>query len=360
MAMDKEQLIARFEEFMSSIKDSERVVVVHHRDADGLCSAVVFSKALSKISGNPVASAINSEYSDFGEVIAALKEIKPDRIAILDLSIDQSRERVLELEKIAPLLIIDHHKLYNDCNSERTVFIKAQMVSELDGSKYPASKLVFDLCSRLTDLQEERWIACVGLLGDMGYNTWKEFVDLTAKESGVSLGEMNSLKGLISAVETVKPEKFPELFSEFHSKKPAQILRSPLNRYKKKLLKELTKWRKDFKENAEFFPEAELYFYVFKPKVELKSALIDSLTFEFPDKTIVIVLDLGEKMLRFSARRQDFRVKMNSLLEEAVKGIPAASAGGHIPAAAGSVPRSKLNTFKENVIRILKRENRKR
>ena len=358
--MDKEQLFLRFEEFMSSIKESERVAVVHHRDADGLCSAVVFSKALARLSGRAAASVISSEYSDLDEVIAALKEIKPDRIAVLDLSIDQGKQRVLELEKIAPLLILDHHKLYNDCNSERTVFIKSQMVSELDGSKYPASKLVFDLCSRLTDLSEERWIACVGLLGDMGYNTWKEFVDSTAKETGVSLGELNALKSLISAVETVKPREFSMLFAEFHSKKPAQILKSPLNKYKRELLKELTKWRKDFKENAEFFPEAELYFYVFKPRIELKSALIDSLTFEFPDKTIVIVLDTGKGMLRFSARRQDFKVKMNALLEEAVKGIAGADAGGHIPAAAGSLPRNKLNVFKENVIRILKRENRKR
>lgn len=58
--------------------------------------------------------------------------------------------------------------------------------------------------------------------------------------------------------------------------------------------------------------------------------------------------------MRFSARRQDFRVKMNELLEKAVKGIPNASAGGHIPAAAGSVPRDYLNVFKENLLQILK------
>ena len=70
-------------------------------------------------------------------------------------------------------------------------------------------------------------------------------------------------------------------------------------------------------------------------------------------------MDSGGKVLRFSARRQDFKVKVNDLLEEAVEGIPGADAGGHIPAAAGSIPREKLAVFKENVIRILREKHKK-
>jgi len=357
--MGKDELLERFRAFMGAVGKDEKVAVVHHRDTDGLCAALVFSKALEKLRGRPADFELSAEYADFGEVVAALKGLNPAKIAVLDLSIDQNKENVLALEGIAPLLLLDHHKLYNDMNSERTVFIKSGMVSEMDGSRYPASKLAFDLCSGLVDLREEKWIACLGVLGDMGYNHWKPFFEEAFRENSVSLNDLNYLKELINAVETVKPEKFSELFVEFHLKSPKQLLESGLNKYKKKLKAELSKWRADFKKNAEFRPEAELYFYVFKPAIELKSALIDELTVEYPGKTLVVAIDMGGESLRFSARRQDFKVKMNDLLEQAVKEIPGAEAGGHIPAAAGSVPREKLDVFKENVIRILREKPKK-
>ena len=64
--------------------------------------------------------------------------------------------------------------------------------------------------------------------------------------------------------------------------------------------------------------------------------------------------EMNPDRIWFSARRQDFKVKMNELLEEAVKGIPDSSAGGHIPAAAGSIPKSYEDRFKENIVKILK------
>ncbi|MCX6802687.1 MAG: DHH family phosphoesterase [Candidatus Diapherotrites archaeon] len=351
--MKKEVLLKRFKAFIKSICKNDVVAIVHHRDTDGLCAALVFSKALQKIRGRGADFAISAEYFEFGEAIAALKSIAPDKIVSLDLSIDQSPEDVKSLEKLAPLLLIDHHKQYRDCNSKRTVFIKAQHMKKIDGSKYPASKLAFDLCSNLVSLKKEQWIACVGLLGDMSYKNWKPFFAKTIKENKVSLKQLQSLEGLVSAVETIQGEKFADLFAEFHSKTPKQLLKSPLNKYKKMLSKELSKWQKDFKKNAEFHKAEGLIFYKFKPPFEIKSALIDSLTLKHPDKTLIIVQDLGEKNLRFSARRQDFKVKMNELLENATKGIPGASGGGHIPASAGAVPRAKFPVFKENVVRIL-------
>ena len=46
--------------------------------------------------------------------------------------------------------MLDHHKIYQDLNSEDVVFIKSQYIDEdLDGSKYPVSKLSFDLFSNV-------------------------------------------------------------------------------------------------------------------------------------------------------------------------------------------------------------------
>ncbi|MEM0360642.1 MAG: DHHA1 domain-containing protein [Candidatus Diapherotrites archaeon] len=357
--MKKRELLHKFREFLLSAGKTERIAIVHHRDTDGLCAGIVFSKALEKLRGRGTDFVLSTEYFEFGEVLAGLKSIKPDKIVCLDLSIDQRPKEVKALEKIAPLLIIDHHKQYRDCNSKRTLFIKAEMVKRIDGSKYPASKLAFDLCSTLVGLKEEQWIACIGILGDMGYKNWKGFFKKAIRENRVSLKQLVSLEELVSSVETIDSRKFSELFWEFHSKKPRELLKSPFNKYKKLLKKELAKWQKDFKKNAEFYEKEQLIFYFFKPEIEIKSALIDSLTLKYPDKTLIVVQDSGENNLRFSARRQDFKEKMNALLEKATKGIPGASGGGHVPAAAGSVPREKLQVFKENVLKILRAKQKK-
>ena len=72
--------------------------------------------------------------------------------------------------------MLDHHKIYQDLNSEDVVFIKSQYIDEdLDGSKYPVSKLSFDLFSNLVDLTDMEWVVCLGILGDNGFQSWEKF-----------------------------------------------------------------------------------------------------------------------------------------------------------------------------------------
>ncbi len=354
--MEKAGLEKKFREFMKGISAKERVAVVHHRDADGLCSALVFAKALEKMRGKPPEMVFSADYHEKALMKEKLLEFKPGKIVFLDLSIDQFPEFIRGLESTAPILILDHHKIYNDLNSSRTVFIKSQMLSDLDGSNYPASKLCFDLCSGFADLSGEAWIACVGLLGDMSYDSWKEFFSETISRTKISLEELHRLREIISAVEVLVPEQFSALFREFYSKSAEKMLESGFRGYVSELNTLVEKYEAEFQKKAEFFSELGLYFFTLYSDLEIKSAVIDRLTLKHPGKTIIVFLDSGKGAIRFSARRQDFRVKMNELLERAVDGIPGASGGGHIPAAAGSVPRSALEKFKENVKKILKEQ----
>ncbi len=352
-SMQQARLKKRFKDFMKKISAWQKIAVVHHRDTDGICSALLFSKALEKLRGT-------ADYHEKKAIKEKLLEFKPDKIVFLDLSIDQFPEFIRELESIAPILILDHHKIYNDLNSSRTVFIKSQMLSELDGSNYPASKLCFDLCSGLIDLSNETWIACVGLLGDMSYDSWKDFFNETIARLKISLNELKQLKEIISAVEVLAPEKFPELFNDFYSMAPAKILSGKFKEFVSVLENEIKKHESEFEKKAEFFPSLELYFFTIRSDKEIKSAVIDRLTLKHPNKTIIVFGDNGKPLVRFSARRQDFKIKMNELLEKATASIPGASGGGHIPAAAGSVPREHLEEFKENIKKILRQKLLKR
>ena len=76
-------------------------------------------------------------------------------------------------------------------NSEDIIFIKSQYVNEeLDGSKYPVSKLSYDLFSNLVDLSKSRWIACLGIIGDNGYSSWEPFFNEVMHEDNISIEEL--------------------------------------------------------------------------------------------------------------------------------------------------------------------------
>ncbi|RLG68669.1 MAG: hypothetical protein DRO07_03230 [Candidatus Iainarchaeum archaeon] len=352
----KEKLINRFKQFLKGAK--ENTLLFYHSDADGLTASVIMAKTFEKL-GNEAPLALPAEYFETEKMLSAFEKHKPANVIFLDIAIDSKPKVVQKIEKHAKLLVIDHHKISNDISSEKTVFIKPQMLSAIEPSRYPASKLCFDLCSSLINLKKEAWIACVGIIGDKSAKQWREFLNKTSKENNVSIEELKCIAELVEAVKVVAPESFAELFELFYFLSPKQILKHPLNEMREKLNEALKEWQERFEKEAEYYSKLELYFFVMKPEFPIKSALIDRLTEKYPDKTIIIVEDLEEQKLRFSARRQDFKVKMNELLEKAAQGIPKSDAGGHIPAAAGSIPRGYLKEFKENLLNILKEVYRK-
>jgi len=340
--------VLRFKRFM---KELSECIIFYHSDADGLCAAITFSKAMEKLGKEPCRAIALESYE-----IAKAKELSSGakHLIFLDLSADAETHVIKLLEKKANVLIIDHHKIYKDLNSKKTILIKPQMLSTIEPSSYAASKLCFDLCSGIVNMSEYSWIPSIGIIGDFGYAKWQSFVDEAAKKANISVEEMKEIASLIDAVKILAPERFAELFELFMLSDPKHILKHELNALREKLQRQLMHWKKEFYKSAEHFPEIELYFFHMKPSASIKSALIDIITKELPNKTVVIAEDLGESTIKFSARRQDFRVAMNELLENAVRGIPNASAGGHVPAAAGSVPREYFLNFKKNLLEQLK------
>lgn len=339
-----EKQIKRFKNFLNSFPSFN---VFYHGDADGFCSAVVFAKAVEKLR-KKISSAAAIESPDLLPKVCQNKSF--GNAVFLDLAADSDKLFLAGLSKKARVLVIDHHKLYCDFKSDGALVIKPQMLSAIEPSSYPASKLCFDLCSTLVSIDEISWVASVGIMGDFAYKKWAAFVNESAKKASVSVDDLKVIADIISSVQAVSPEDFSELLELFLAGEPKAIMQSNFNSLRKEVFDELEFWKKEFYKNAEVYEKEELYFFTIKPKYRIKSMLIDSLTKEMPNKTIIIAEDFGGDEIRFSARRQDFKVPMNSLLESAVAGIPKASAGGHIPAAAGRVPRCYFSKVKARIL----------
>lgn len=353
------ELMKRFFYLAKTCKPEDKVAIIHHRDADGLCSAAIAGKAIERLRGKKPELFLSHVYSDkeaFERILPALLKNHTNKVLIVDMSLDQSPEFINEISEFAQVCLIDHHKIYRDLNSDRVLFIKAQMLSDMEPSRYVCSKLVYDIFGKVTYVEDLDWIAAVGILGDFGQDAWKPFMQKTLKRNKLKMSDLVKLKEIIGGVEVLKRDSFEKLGEEFFkAKKPKALFKSKLAKYAKKLQTELDKLVKDFEKNAEHHPDLQLIFYHFKYPHEIKSPFINKISAElFPNQTVILFQDKGNDWIGFSARRQDFKVAMNDLLQEATKDLrPGSGGGGHIPAAGGRCAKADLEKFKENVKQIL-------
>lgn len=354
--MDTVKLFLRFKEYCNSLSKNDRIAILHHADCDGLCSAVITAHAVEKLSGKPPVLFIPFRYNGLApqEFRKLLESKRISKLFSVDLGLDNFPEFLKEAEKVCPIALMDHHKIYNNLNSNKTIFLKTRFFSKKEPSSYACSKFCYDMFSKILDVSEKNWIACIGILGDMGFKAWKPFFAKTLLQRKITRENLDKAVELIEAVETVKQKDFLKLLKEFQKAKSLkEILSSNFMKYSVQLKKDLEYYLKDFEKNSEKFPELGLFIYEIEPMHDIKSAVINRLSLKYPKKTILLIQKKNEKA-NFSARRQDFKVKMNELLENAIKGIPESSAGGHIPAAAGRIPVQCIQQFKENILAYLK------
>ena len=352
-----------FSAFIKGISKKDRVAVIFDSDADGLTSAVITAKAIERLRGKKpdlMYTQGHGPVSIHTETIAKLQKKKINKLITLDLAVDQNSETIKQAENFADVLIIDHHKIYKDLSSKKTTFLKAHYFASIDPSRYPTSKFSYDLFNELTDLSDISWCACIGLVGDYAYKQWGSFLKSNTKKHKLTFDGIGKIVGLVGAVESIDRSKMVKLFDEFYNaKNPKSLLKSKYFKYRKKMETELDRIIGEFVLNSEKIDELELIFYEFKSKYSVKSAVIDTLTKRYPEKTLVVLQDIGKNILMISARRQDFKYKMNEMFEHATKPLKEGYGGGHIPAAGGKIRKVDRKKFKENVMKYLRKKSLK-
>lgn len=359
----KNAIAAKLSDFkarMLAITKDTRIALLHDTDADGICSGVLLAKGIERLRGKPIDEVVYQPHKNIGiakETAQRCKKLKIDILFTVDKAVDEERELLENASLFFKVVCIDHHPSKSDVTDEFVLVIKSQMVSDIDGDKYPASKLVLDLFSPLVDVSDLDWISAAGLIGDSGYKSWTDFVDKTLQKYGIPQKkdifdtDLGLVARYVSSAVLVDSRNVKEAFDILmESGKPKDVLCSKLKEYDGQIDKELQFWVSEHKKRAKFFPEYELIFYVVSPKFPLNSPLSTILSQKYyPTSTLVVVHDSGESILGVSIRRQDYKVDCPSLVKAACAGLKDASGGGHIPAAGGKVRREDLDRFLENI-----------
>lgn len=158
MAIDDGAAVA-FAEFVEAIRPAERVLVFHDADADGVTAGVVLAAALARLGCERVTRRSTDRERDAWSAPnhKAIASEAPDVLFLLDLG---SRDE--PLCATARVCLIDHHR-------PEGVPPGALLISSYAWDPIPnTSLLVYDLCSRLTDVSDLDWIAAIGVVSDLG------------------------------------------------------------------------------------------------------------------------------------------------------------------------------------------------
>jgi len=342
---------ARFSDFVKGIKKTDEIAVLYDTDADGICSAVIFYKSLKKL-GHKIERFIPCSHANFNEArIKALRDEKVNKIVMLDFSADQYDFLAQAIKDFDEILVIDHHKLYKDYNSKKCLFIKSQFLRpDLDGSNYCTSKMVFDLFSDVTDTSKLDWLAAVGLVNDMSGNPWQDFLKKVYAKYNLDEVKAIAIGTIINAGKQIEPPQVERAFEVvFDAEKPEDIFESDFQKVSHALENEIEFWINKFEEKAE--KKGDLWFYDINPSGRIGSVISTLLALKYPDDTIIVVRR-HDSWVSINARNHNSRRAVNDLLEKAVKGLKGANAGGHNPAAGGSVREKDFEEFKKRIWKL--------
>jgi single-stranded DNA-specific DHH superfamily exonuclease len=368
-----QQVLKKVDNFLRKITKKDRVGIIHDTDPDGVCSAVIMAKCIERLRGKKIDLRIPVDKKQYGITKEMLKKIKKEKITKLittDFSAEHNIPTLKEIEKQAEILVVDHHKLYADYKSNKTILYKPQYFTKIEPSAYCTAKLAYDAASRVSSVSDLDWVAATACIADIATAPWKKWLagvfkkyKVKMKSQKAGLFENSKTKfsskdlfqtqigqaaATISSTEVYNANLVPQCYEVFYkAKKPKDILTSKLGKYKKIIDKELKKHLILFEKKAERHGETRVYELTSPYRVH--SPLSTILGLKHPHKTIIII-NKSTTPVSVSARRHDKKVAVNNLLEKAIKGFKGANAGGHVPAAGAGFDKKYLSKFKKRLI----------
>lgn len=347
--------------FLSDIQPEDKVALVFDSDSDGISAAVIIAKVLKDFYKRNITLALSANHAELlgNEIFNKLRDAKINVIISTDLGLDKYIPQLDEITSFAKIMIIDHHTFHKQVFSERILVLKPQLIkTKIDPSQYCTSKWTYDLLSCYLDISNLDWLAAVGIIADSGYRSWKAYIDKILRKYRLKINRdpfktsLGKICDDIAYSEIYRRDNVNKIFFKlFRNKSLKDYLRKPI-KSPKEPLKEITYYEK----NASMFAEnyGDLMILHITPKYRIGAVLSTRLsTKKYKKKTLIIVQDLRHyPLLLISARRNDFKIAVNELLERATWGMEHASAGGHVPASGARIKKEDYGLFKQRLIKL--------
>ncbi len=364
MLITDASLLAKFDAFIKKITPSDVLGLFHDADSDGISSGALVATAIQRIRGRLPDVRLfpaGASHTIRDEDVANLRKAGVTKFISCDVALDNMPEVAEKIASFADVLIIDHHALYKPFKAKNILLIKPQLYTDLPKpSQYCTSKMAYDLFSRHVNLEDKDWLAVAGCISDIAVEPWKEWVKSVFKKYNLPMNKdlfktkLGQVGIYINDTASYDTNEIHKAFTAaVEAKTFKELLDSPIKKYHAIIEKEIIKWTKHIKTKGEWHPELKLVFYQVTPKYSVKSAVTTILGLKYK-KEIIVVSAPEHNKVTISLRCNDQHVAVNNLLVEALKGLPDASGGGHIPAAGGRCNVKDYPTVKDNIMRLLR------
>ena len=320
-------------------------------DQDGLCSFVLLQKYIGRGKGVPVKSFPGLTADYFRKV----NELKPDYIFILDKPV-VLKEFWDEVEKVnIPVVWIDHHEI-----DVKQIPGFVNYYNPLYNPKSNNEPVTY-LCHQINNKKEDLWISVVGCISDRFFPDFyedfkKDFPELSinskkpfeifykseigkiARIFGFALKDrISNVIGMLKfLIKTNNP------YDVLNKSGKNRIMHERFDQIDKKYLKFLEK-AKDTKNDYK-----NMIYFQYGGDMSISSDLANQLSYEFPNKKIVVIYVSGIKA-NISARGKNMR----DIILQVIEGIEDATGGGHEEAVGAQVKVGDLEKFKERLVNLV-------
>ena len=328
--------------FIESIKDSESVLLIHHKDVDGYCSGALFISALKKLGKNNGVEIVAATNDGLQNIMKDKKTKSYDKIVILDIDAPYLKKDYENFK--GKILIIDHHTIRKNLDSENLIYINPRIENE--ERYWPASYVVYIFLCSIVDLKELEWVAVLGTVADLAFEDCKEilgkWITAESKDDLVKTEFWQVSKMLYSAI-IIETSNVLDMLLKY---KDLSELKSDQNLLyaDKKFEKEYKSLKDGFWKNAEKINNV-IFYEMDPPFKRMSSVLATDISLENKDKVIIILEKRGDKF-KISARVQTGIPHLGKLMEKCCS----LNGGGHRTAAGGAIKVSDLEKFKNCII----------
>lgn len=350
---DFEKHKAKFDAFLDKINPNEKIGILAHSNCpDGMISTVFLVEILKrKFPSMPKPYIGFISYSkgilDKYESIFNREEIK--KVFILDAGLDI--DLLEELERFMSkfeVLLNDHHPVNPKLN------INENIIKTIGNDC--TSLVMYEFGKSL--LVEKEWIelACIAAISEFSYKS-EENLRFIQKHYAF---ESENVERFDIFKKVLRMNSLVVYYSKDSMKAYELILNrdeNKIDQINKEVSDEFDRLVKDFEINAEKHFNNHLYFYFFKSRFTLGSALGTSLSVKHRGSTMVIFSEIeSTNLIKVSTRNNGvpLRYPMNEMIKAGISGLEGALGAGHPPASGGSFMRKDLETFKKNIIGFVK------
>ncbi len=348
--------------WLRQMRKNALVVVVYHRDSDGVCSAVMASKILKHlgcgsvktIPCDPATPAVTPP------LMRSLSELQPDYLVFVDMAVDQDPNPLVLLKQKygTKIIVIDHHPMSMDLNMLDITHINTRFA---DATAYlPASYIIHKIAGKIsTELAKEySWISLIGTIGDHGIDNCQDLV----KDFSSVYGKIASTQKDFSQTAYGKASEYI-MSAKASDDDGIETARIVLDRainidafLSSRTLKEwhvemqavINRFVQNFEKDSELNTNANMAIYNIKTDRRIESVVASIISDKFPRMTVVVCRESAGRV--GCSLRNQRTADLGGLVKASIAGLKDSRGGGHPQAAAASMRKSDWVTFKNALI----------